>query len=214
MSSSPSDPPTRVQWNRAIETLMANWCDNAKCFEWMHNEAYAMADRRSKILIITSNAVAAVGGLSNLITGGTTVGGFQLSWIFGSLAILVSITNMLQEKLGYTVLVEEFKHYSTAWGMIRSRIEEQLAIPPASRKDCGTFMKYLRQDMNQVSMQGSAKIPQSIRNACYAKFNKIPEFDLPDICGEMEHTRVYISGDYIPPSVPLAMPDNVTLAAV
>jgi len=212
MSSSPSDPPARVQWNRAIEMLLANWCDQAKCFEWMHNEAYAMADRRSKTLIITSNVVAAVGGLSNLITGGTTSGGFQLSWIFGSLAILVSITNMLQEKLGYTALVGEFKHHSTAWGLIRSKIEEQLAMPPASRKDCGTFMKYLRQDMNQVSMLGNAKIPQSIRNACYSKFNKIPDFSLPDICGEMEHTHIYISTDYIPPSVPPVIPDNITLA--
>ena len=208
MSSPNNDPPAHVQWNHAIETLLSKWSDQAKCFEWMHTEAHSYADRRAKILMITSNSVAAIGGLSNLIAGGTTVEGFQLSWVFGSLAIIVSITNMLQEKLGYATLAGEYKHYSTAWGMIRSKIEEQLAMPPASRKDCGTFMKYLRQDMNQVSMNGNSKIPEHIRALCFQKFNKIPEFSIPDICGEMEHTQVYMTGDTI--TQPL-LPNSVLL---
>ena len=28
---------------------------------------------------------------------------------------------------------------------------------------------------------------------CYDKFKKIEHFDLPDICGDIEHTKVYIS---------------------
>jgi hypothetical protein len=215
MSSSPSDPPAHVQWNHTIEVLLSKWCDQAKCFEWMHTEAYSLSDRRAKVLMITSNIVAAVGGLSNLIAGGTTANGFQLSWVFGSLAIIVSITNMLQEKLGYATLAGEFKHYSTAWGLIRSKIEEQLVMPPASRKDCGTFIKYLRQDMNQVSMEGNAKIPEHVRDSCYEKFNKIPDFTLPDICGEMEHTTIYIPGDSIrTPLLNHVMPDKVTLTAI
>jgi len=208
MSSPNNDPPAHVQWNHAIETLLSKWCDQAKCFEWMHTEAHSYADRRAKILMIASNSVAAISGLSNLIAGGTTVEGFQLSWVFGSLAIIVSITNMLQEKLGYATLAGEYKHYSTAWGMIRSKIEEQLAMPPASRKDCGTFMKYLRQDMNQVSMNGNSKIPEHIRSICFQKFNKIPEFSIPDICGEMEHTQVYITGDTITQTL---LPNSVLL---
>ena len=52
-------------------------------------------------------------------------------------------------------------------------------------------MKYLRQDINQVSVDGNAKIPEFIRENCYHKFSKIPNFVLPEICGEMEHTQVY-----------------------
>ena len=26
----------------------------------------------------------------------------------------------------------------------------------------------------------------------YEKFSKIPDFDLPDICGQVEHTRIYM----------------------
>jgi hypothetical protein len=42
-----------------------------------------------------------------------------------------------------------------------------------------------------VSVDGNAKIPEFIRNNCYDKFSKIPNFVLPEICGEMEHTQVY-----------------------
>jgi deoxyadenosine/deoxycytidine kinase len=25
-------------WTKEIDTLLTSWCDNAKCFEWMHSE--------------------------------------------------------------------------------------------------------------------------------------------------------------------------------
>mgnify|MGYP007028611118 FL=1 len=54
-------------------------------------------------------------------------------------------------------------------------------------------MKFLRQDINKVSADGAVKIPQSIRDECYKKFSDIPGFELPDICGSMEHTKVYVA---------------------
>jgi len=183
---------TGLQWSHSIELLLADWCDQAKCFEWMHTQAYSLFNRRSRLLTISSNIVAAVGGLSNVIAGGVDINGFQLSWAFGSLAILVSILNMIQEKMGYAALATKFEIFSTSWGVIRRKIEEQLALPPSARRDCGTFMKYIRQDINQVSIDGNSKIPSSIRDACSKKFTNIPNFDIPDICGDMEHTRIYV----------------------
>jgi hypothetical protein len=181
-----------IQWNSSIENMLARWCDQAKCFEWMHTEAYSYYERRSRIVAISSNVLTAISGLSNVIAGGTVINGFQMAWVFGSLSIVVSITNMLQEKLAYNTSATEHRQYSIMWGIIRRKIEEEVSIPPESRKECGTFLKYLRQDINQVSMNGSAKIPKEIRVACFDKFSKIPNFDVPDICGEMEHTQVYV----------------------
>ena len=193
MSASPNgDTPIKVQWNSSIEALLSDWCDQAKCFSWMHNETYAYCDHRAKFLMIASNVTAAIAGLSNVIAGSTTVNGFQLSWVFGSLSIIVSITNMLQEKLGYMATATECKHHATSWETIRIKLEEQLALPPAGRKDCGTFLKYIRQDINQVSMDGNSKIPEFIRNSCFKKFSAIRNFKLPDICGDLEHTRIYV----------------------
>ena len=184
---------TQVQWTASIDTLLAKCCDEAKCFEWMHMEAYNYYDSRSRLLVITSNVLTSVSGLVNLIIGGVSVQGFQTSWVFGTISIIISITNMLQEKLAYNTLAAEHKNFSTSWGIIRRKIEEELVIPPSSRKQCSTFLKFVRGDVNKVSLDGSAKIPPFIRDLCLKKFGNIPRFEVPDICGSMEHTVVYVA---------------------
>ena len=182
----------KLTWSPSIELMVARWGDQAKSFEWMHTEAYSFYDINARNMMIASNVLSAVSGLSNVIAGGAAVNGFQLSWAFGSLAIAVSITNMLQEKLGYTAKAAQHNQYSIQWGSIRRKIEDELSIPPDSRKDCKTFIKYLRQDINQVSIAGNSIIPEFIRNRCLEKFKTIPDFDIPDICGHVEHTRIYV----------------------
>ena len=183
---------SKLSWTTEIDEMLADWCDQSKSFEWMHTEAYSRYDKKSKIIMIASNVLTAVCGLSNVIAGGTIVNGFQLSWVFGSLSICISITNMLQEKLAYNTKAIEHRQYSNSWGVIRRKIEEELVIPRGSRKDCKSFLKFLRQDINQVSVDGNTKIPKDIRAECYSKFSAIPNFDLPDICGDMERTNIYV----------------------
>lgn len=183
---------SKLAWSVSVERMLIRWADQAKCFVWMHTQSFSYYDSHARRIIIASNILTAVSGLSNVITGGTTVNGFQLAWIFGSLSIFVSITNMLQEKLGYVTKAAEHKQFSVQWGTVQRKIDEELSIPPDSRKDCGTFLKYLRQDINQVSINGNAAIPEFIRTLCYDKFSKIPDFDIPDICGQIEHTQGFI----------------------
>lgn len=189
---------SKLQWTQSIESMMARWGDEAKCFEWMHTEAYSYYDAHGRGMMIASNVLSAVSGLSNVIAGGSVVNGFQLSWAFGTLAITVSIMNMLQEKLGYTSKAAQHNQFSIQWGSIRRKIEETLSIPPESRKDCNAFMKYIRQDINQVSISGNSIIPERIRTRCFEKFTNIPSFDIPDICGKMEHTRMYVRPELRP----------------
>jgi hypothetical protein len=186
------DVPSLVQWSDSIDSLIARWGDEAKCFEWMHTEAFHYFESKSRCLIISSNVLTSVSGLINLIVGGITVQGFQTAWIFGTISIMISITNMLQEKLGYSTYAVEHKNYAKSWGIIRRKIEEELAIPPSSRKQCSAFLKFIRDDINKVSLEGSTKIPERILDECYQKFGNIEQFRVPDICGKMEHTKIYV----------------------
>lgn len=181
-----------VGWSKFTEEMLASWCDEAKCFEWMHNEACSRYTKKSRRIIIYSNVLTTISGVSNVITGGSTVGGFSLAYIFGSVSILISIMNMLQEKLGYGTAAVEHRQYSTLWGILRRKIEEELSVSPESRTDCGTFLKMARQDINKVSIDGSSKIPEDIRDLCYSKFSTIRNFDVPDICGALAHTKIFV----------------------
>ena len=99
---------------------------------------------------------------------------------------------MLQDKLAYASKAIQHAQYSSQWGCIRRKIEEELSVPPEARKDCSGFLKYIRQDINKVSMDGNNTIPEFIRNLCYKKYNGVTGFDMPDICGKMEHTKIYV----------------------
>jgi len=181
-----------IKWDSSTDTLLAGWCDQAKCYEWMHSEANSVFDRKARNLMIVINVCVAVSGLSNIIAGGYSVDGFQISWVFGSLTILTSLMNMLQDKLAWTQSAETHKRLSAVWGKIRLKLEEELILPPSSRKECSTFMRYVRADINTASADSASRIPKEIRDACYAKFNKVEGFDIPDICGQVEHTRIYV----------------------
>lgn len=118
-----------------------------------------------------------------------------MAWVFGSMSIAISITNMLQDKLGYVTRAANHDHLYQVWGIIRRKIEEEIGIPPSSRKDCRTFLKYIRLDINQASMDGNTMIPKSLRDQCYEKFKTIADFDIPDICGQVEHTQIYVAAE-------------------
>jgi hypothetical protein len=53
-------------------------------------------------------------------------------------------------------------------------------------------LRYIKDDIGKTIANGNALIPPHIRAACYEKFSSIPGFDIPDICGQLEHTRVVI----------------------
>lgn len=179
-------------WNDSIEVMLAKWCDESKCFEWMHVTAHSYYDKRSRIVGLFSAVLTAISGFANVAVGSTNLNGFQMAWVFGGLSILVSIIGIIQDKLAFSRLASEHRQYSIQWSIIRRKIEEELSIPPESRRECVTFLKYIRQDINQVSVEGNAQIPERIRHACYQQFKDIKDFDIPDICGDMEHTHVYV----------------------
>lgn len=181
-----------VAWTPDIDKLLAGWCDQAKCYEWMHSEAYDTYEKKARAIMLTINIFVAVSGLSNIIAGSTIVNGFQTSWLFGSLTIIISLMNMLQDKLGWQVLANTNRQQENVWGNIVRKLEEELLLPPSSRKDCATFLRTIRADINNASTDSATMIPRHIRVNCYNRFKDISDFEMPEICGKVEHTRIYV----------------------
>lgn len=187
-----------VQWESNIDILLAGWCDNAKCFEWMHTEAYSLYQQRAQAFMISINVLTAISGVSNLIAGGMTVGSFQIAWLFGSVSIFVSTLNIIQDKLGYQQSSLIHKKLASSWANIRTRIEEVVTLPYSARRDCKTFLKYIKADINQATLEGNTMIPENIRVDSYNRFKTIDSFDMPDICGGIQHTKIFINAARAP----------------
>jgi hypothetical protein len=192
MSTNEAEIQSGLQWNLTIDKMMADWCDQSKCFNWMHTQAYSHFSKRALTMSITTNIVISLSGIGNLIVGAVTTDATKTSIIFGCISIGVGIVNMIQDKFNWTTIASNHKQSAEKWDIITRKIEEQLAIPYSGRKDCGTFLKYIKQDINIVS-ETNPTIPKDIRNQCAEKFSKIKDFDIPDICGQVEHTAIYVA---------------------
>ncbi len=181
-----------LEWNDTLEFLLRNMCDQSKCYTWMHSEAYNMYNKRHRIFNVLVNVFSAIAGLSNVISGSSEVNGFHMSWFFGSMSILFTMSNVIQDKLSYNLLATEHKQYAVTWSLITMKIQNELSLPRGNRKDCQTFLKIISYDINSVTIEANIKIPAEIKEKCYEKYQSIENFDIPDICGQIEHTFVYV----------------------
>jgi len=182
--------------------MLANWCDQAKSFNWMHTHAYSRYSKRSTAMNICTNIAISLVGIVNLALASSQIEPMTTSIVTGSVSVGIGIIKMIQEQFNWTSLASDYKHSATKWDHISRKIQEQVVLPYAGRKDCGTFLKYIKQDINEASDTNTI-IPKDIRNNCNDKFGKIPDFDVPDICGHVEHTVVYIPDPTSALQVPL-----------
>jgi len=185
------DNAAGLQWSPQIDKMLADWCDEAKCFEWMHSESYSRYSRRATVMTIGSNITISLTGIANLVLGVTVSDATITSMIFGCVSIGIGVVNMIQQQFGWTTLANNYKVSAKQWSEISRKVQEQLVIPPTARKDCATFLKYIKQDMTLASEHNS-NLPKDIRVKCFEKFKSISNFNLPDICGQIEHTAVYL----------------------
>ena len=185
------DNAAGLQWSPQIDKMLADWCDEAKCFEWMHSESYSRYSKRATVMTIGSNITISLTGIANLVLGVTVSDATTTSMIFGCVSIGIGVVNMIQQQFGWTTLANNYKVSAKQWSEISRKVQEQLVIPPTARKDCATFLKYIKQDMALASEHNS-NLPKDIRQKCFEKFKSIPNFNLPDICGQIEHTAVYL----------------------
>jgi hypothetical protein len=181
-----------LKWTDGIDKMLSEWCDESKCFQWMHSEAYSRYSRRATAMTISANVAISLSGIANLVLGATITDTTTISIVFGCVSIGIGVVNMVQQQFAWTDMANTFRTSANQWSNITRKIEEQLAIPPSGRKDCATFLKYIKQDMALVSVYSST-IPKDIREKCHARFSAIPNFNVPDICGQLEHTAVYVA---------------------
>jgi hypothetical protein len=201
---------SNIQWTKEIDLLLAGLCDNAKCYEWMHITTSDEYNNKAKKFMIAVNVLTAISGVSNIMAGGYQINGFQISWLFGTISVLTSTLNIIQNKLAYQTLAESHKKSAQQWRRIISKIEEVIILPPTTRTACKPFMKYIRNDINHATLDGDTLIPTHIRELCFEKFKNVPNFNIPDVCGQVEHTTVYIYPKNEDISIPLLSPKSST----
>jgi len=203
------DTAPGLQWTPQIDRMLANWCDQAKSFNWMHTHSYSRYSRGSTAMNIGTNIAISLVGVVNLALASSQIEAMTTAMVTGSVSVAIGIIKMIQEQFNWASLASDYKHSATKWDHISRKIQEQVVLPYTGRKDCGTFLKYIKQDINEASDTNTI-IPKDIRNKCMEKFGKIPDFDIPDICGQVEHTSVYVEQPTSTLQVPLLTSNTIS----
>lgn len=158
---------------------------------------------------IGTNIAISLVGVVNLALASSQIEAMTTAMVTGSVSVAIGIIKMIQEQFNWASLASDYKHSATKWDHISRKIQEQVVLPYTGRKDCGTFLKYIKQDINEASDTNTI-IPKDIRNKCMEKFGKIPDFDIPDICGQVEHTTVYAEPTTSTLQVPLLTTNTIS----
>jgi len=83
---------------------------------------------------------------------------------------------------------------SIAWGKFQRLIAVEIALHPNERIDSLDFLKICRADLDRLIEQ-SPPIPTECIQMFELEFGHIKDLKKPDICGALEHTRVFESSE-------------------
>jgi len=181
-------------WTKEQEDFLADWSDIAQCYRWLHDRSYKLYQMRTlgmsiPVIILSTFAGAASVAMGN-ITGGDPDAQKNGQLVIGAVSIFAGIMQTLSGTFGFPQLSEGHRVASISWGKLQRKVAVELKLAPEDRIDSMNFIDMVRQEMDRLIEQ-SPPIPEIIIGRFDKEFDRDPSLKQPDICGGIEHTKVY-----------------------
>ena len=195
----PEAPPREKRflngWSREQEVLMAEWSDLAMCYRWLHDKSEKHYHSKTlwinlPVIILSTLGGTANFGIQSLFDDDLTKK--YASFAIGGVSLFAGLLTTIGNYLRYAQMEESNRVASIAWGKFQRLIAVELALNPDDRIDSLDFLKICRADLDRLIEQ-SPPIPEESIKLFEASFGLIADLKKPDICGALEHTRVFES---------------------
>ena len=185
------DDHLKITWTDTSEELIASWGDIASCYKWMHDQAFRKYDKISWRMMIPVAILSTVTGSLNMSMPVLVPTDFVQTGnkILGAVSIITGIITSLQSIFRFAQLSENHSNAANGWGKLERNIRIELRIDRKNRKDADNFLKICRADYDRL-LESSPPIPKEIIQQFNDKFASIEHLVIPDVCGNLEHTKV------------------------
>ena len=194
------DKPKKFQngWSKEQERLMAEWSDIASCYRWLHNQSNKIFHVKTlwinlPVIVLSTLGGTASFGIQSLFENDESAKKYA-SFGIGGISLLAGLLTTVGNYLRYAQLEESHRVAAIAWGKFQRLIAVELALNPIDRIDSLDFLKICRADLDRLIEQ-SSPIPTEAIVMFEDKIGKIKDLKKPDICGALEHTRVFESSE-------------------
>ena len=176
---------------------MAEWSDLAMCYRWLHDRSEKHFHQRNlwitlPVIILTTLGGTANFGIQSLFSSDSAKQ--QASFMIGGISLLAGMLTTVGNYLRFAQAEESNRVASIAWGKFQRLIAVELALKPDDRMDALDFMKVCRADLDRLIEQ-SPPIPDPVIDMFTTEFKDLDGIKKPEICGSLEHTRVFESKD-------------------
>jgi len=184
-------------WSKEQERLMAEWSDLAMCYRWLADKSEKFYHSKNlwislPVIILSTLGGTANFGVQSLFSDDTSKK--YASFVIGGISLFAGLLTTIGNYLRYAQLEESHRVASIAWGKFQRLIAVELAVKPDDRMDSLDFLKICRSDLDRLIEQ-SPPIPQESITLFESEFGSIKDLKKPDICGALEHTRVFESSE-------------------
>ena len=193
-------PKTRPNngWQREQEELMADWSDIAACYRWLHSRSEKKYNRYNMGMTIPVIILSTLTGTANFgmgsLFGDDTKGAKNATLAVGGISLIAGLLTTLNNFLRFAQQSESNRVASISWGKFQRLLAIELAIAPIDRTVAQDFLKMCRNELDRLIEQ-SPQVPDSILEEFQKKFGAVKNLRKPDICGDIQHTHIYIDKD-------------------